>query len=215
VLFAGQHRDQHGTFGDGGRGEGPQLSVRRNGRVERAPVGPSSGDQGSSTARPGSGGPSTRCRTASRSGSSGDGQRWTSTAQPRAASATRALNSAAPTLCTSSRPDGSMLVRCRVRSALTSRPSAWTMNRQGWLLCSDGASMARSTAALSASAAGVQPAARRRCSGRVVGHPDPRPRSRWLVPGPKSVVRGSSDPIGGETLTGSLDAVPGRVACAC
>jgi hypothetical protein len=113
----------------------------------------------------------------------------------------RALNSAAPTLCTSSRPNGSMLVRCRVRSALTSRPSAWTMNRQGWLLCSDGASMARSTAALSASAAGVQPAARRRCSGRVVGHPDPRPRSRWLVPGPKSVVRGSSDPIGGEALT--------------
>ena len=79
---------------------------------------------------------------ATRSESPASGQVRPTGTQPCWRIATLRLNTAAPTLINSSRPDGSMTSNWRVRSAYTSTPPFRMRNRHGWLLCSDGAATA-------------------------------------------------------------------------
>src|SRR5215831_21228545 len=67
--------------------------------------------------------------------------------------ATRAVNSAAPQLIIISRPSGSATRSCRSASACRLICCPLAVNRQGWVLCTDGAHTAAATTYLAVSSA--------------------------------------------------------------
>ena len=64
---------------------------------------------------------------------------------PSPVAATRASTRAAPQLITRARPSGSTTGRPRDGSVQSSMTSSWATNRQGWVLCTDGARVAAVT----------------------------------------------------------------------